>query len=86
MDRLVGWLVHKNSSLFVGLSIHPGWLKFGMDIKNVCVKACICVHANWLKGGVVMGVAHCKKVHNFRMDLHTWTRFSGKVGHEPKDS
>ncbi len=52
----------------------------------VCVKVCVCVHANWLKGGVEMGVAYSKKEHNFRMDSQYYTRFSGKVGHEPKDS
>ncbi len=44
------------------------------------------VHANWLKGGIAMGVVYCKKVQNFQMDSQTCTRFSGKVGHEPKDS
>ncbi len=52
----------------------------------MCVKVCVCVHTNGLKGGVVMEVAYCKKVHNFQMDSQTSTRFSGKVGHEPKDS
>ncbi len=49
----------------------------------VSVKVCICAHANWLKGGVVMGVAYCKNQHNFQMDSQTCARFSGKVGHEP---
>ncbi len=52
----------------------------------VCVKVCVCVHANRLKEGVALGVTYCKKVHNFQMDSQTWTRFSGTVGHEPKDS
>ncbi len=39
---------------------------------------CVCVHDNWLKGGMLMEVAYCKKVHNFQMDLQTCTRFSGK--------
>ncbi len=51
----------------------------------VLVKVFVCVHANWPKGGVVMGVAYCKNVQNFQMDSQTCTRFSGKVGHEPKD-
>ncbi len=33
-----------------------------------------------------MEVACFKKVHNFQIDLWTCTRFSGNVGHEPKDS
>ncbi len=28
---------------------------------QVCVKLCLCVHADWVKEGVVMGVAYCKK-------------------------
>ncbi len=52
----------------------------------VCVKVCVCVDANWLKGSVIMGVSYCDKAHNFRMDSQTCTRFSGKVGHEQQDS
>ncbi len=33
-----------------------------------------------------MGVAQCEKANNFQMDSQTCTRFSGNVGHEPKDS
>ncbi len=53
---------------------------------SVCLKVCVCVLANWLKGDVAMGAAHGKNVQNFHMDSQTCTRFSGKVGHEPKDS
>ncbi len=53
---------------------------------SVCVKVCVCVHANWLKEGMAMGVACCKKGHNFQMDSQTCTGFSGKVDHEPQDS
>ncbi len=31
-------------------------------------------------------MAYCKKAHNFHMDSHTCTKFSGNVGQEPKDS
>ncbi len=40
---------------------------------SVCVCVCegvcegVCVHFNLLKGGVVKGVAYCKKAHNFHM-------------------
>ncbi len=44
----------------------------------VCVCVWVWVHANWLKGGVVRGVAHCKRAHNFQVDSQTCTRFSGK--------
>lgn len=30
---------------------------------------CVFVRASWLKGGVAMGVAYRKNVHNFIMDL-----------------
>ncbi len=55
----------------------------------MCV--CVCfvnegVHASWLKGGMEIGVAHCKKMHNFQMDSLTCLRCSGKVGLEPNDS
>ncbi len=50
------------------------------------LQMCVCVHANWLKGGVAMGVTYCKKVLIFHMDLQTCTRCSGKVCHEAKDS
>ncbi len=36
----------------------------------VCVKVCVCVHANWLKGGMV-------RAHNFQMESQTCTRFNG---------
>ncbi len=29
--------------------------------EGVCV--CVYVHVSWLKGGVAMGVAYCKKAH-----------------------
>ncbi len=61
-------------------------LKFGKDFKCVCVKVCVCVHANWLKEGIIMGVAYCKKVQSFQIDSQTCTRFGGKVGYEPKAS
>ncbi len=56
-------------------------LKFGVENK-----VCICVHASLLKVGVAMGVVYCKIAHNFQMDSQACTRFSGKFGHEPKDS
>ncbi len=52
----------------------------------MCVKVCVCVHASCLKGGVTMGVVYGKKGHDFHMVSQTCTRFSGNVGHEPKDS
>ncbi len=39
----------------------------------VCVKVCVCVYASYLKGGVAVGVAYCKKAHDFSngfTDLH----------------
>ncbi len=44
-------------------------------------RVCVCVHANWLWEWPI-----AKKAHNFQMDSHTCTKFSGKVGNEPKDS
>ncbi len=52
----------------------------------MCVNVCVCVHTSWLKGGVVIGVGCCKKAQNIQMDSQICTRFSGKVGHEPKDN
>ncbi len=57
-----------------------------MEVKCVRVKVCVYVHANLLKGGVAMEAARFKRVHNFQMDSQTCTRYSGKVGYEPKDS
>ncbi len=54
----------------------------------VCVGVCVGVgvcYANWIRGGMEMGVAYCK-THNFLIDSQTCTRFSGKVGHESKNS
>ncbi len=47
---------------------------------------CEDVRTDWLKRGVAMGVACCKKAQSFQMDSQTCTRFSGKVGLEPKES
>ncbi len=52
-------------------SFHPKGLKFGME--SVCVCACLCVHAIWLNGGTAVGVAYCKKTHNFQTDSQTCT-------------
>ncbi len=41
---------------------------------------------NLAKRGWAMGVAYCKKAHNFQMDLQICTRFRGKAVHEQKDS
>ncbi len=49
------------------------------------LKVCVCVHANWLEGGILR-VTFCEKERHFRMDSQPCTRFSGKTGHEPKDS
>lgn len=35
--------------------------KIGMEVVCGCVNVCVCVLANWLKGGVVRGVAYCKR-------------------------
>lgn len=32
-----------------------------MEAKCVCVKLCVCVDANWLKGAVAVGVAYKKR-------------------------
>ncbi len=65
-------------------------LDFGMTGRHIQVLVaecmCACVHANWLQGAVEMGVAYGKRVHNFQMGSETCTRFTAKVGHEPKDS
>ncbi len=49
----------------------------------MCEGACLC-SCQLLNGAT--GQAFYKKVFNFQMDSHICTRFSGKVGHEPKDS
>ncbi len=58
--------------LQLALSVHKNsalwWLVF------VCVRA----HANWLKVGVEMGVAFCKKVHDFQIASQTCT-FSDRL-------
>ncbi len=35
---------------------------------------------------MAMGVAYCKKAHNFQMESEIAQKFSGKVDHELKDS
>ncbi len=45
----------------------------------VCEKMCVCVHASWLKGGVAVGGANCKKVHNFQIDSQTCTDLVEKM-------
>ncbi len=45
-DWLVGRLIHNNSSLFDGHSLCPKRMKFGMELKCLCVRVCLCVHAN----------------------------------------
>ncbi len=86
----IGQSVHKNFPLFGGYSFCPGRLKLGMEVKcvYVCVhvEVCVCVDANWLKGGMSLGVAYCKKAHIFLTDSQSWKKFTAKVGHEPKDS
>ena len=71
------------------LQLAPQFLPQKAEIwlgRQVGVKVCDCVHANWLNVGVVMGGAYPNKEHNFQMDSQSSTRFSGKAGHEPKDS
>ncbi len=82
MRFLGGWVSRRGQSPLFG--VHS----FCTEVKSVhvCGKVCACVHAYLQKGGVAMGVAYCKKVHNFQLDSQTCTRFSAKVGHEPKDS
>ncbi len=76
------YIFQKSSPLFGSHSFCPlgGW--------NLALRSSVfvCVHPSWLKGGVVTGVDYCKKAHNFQTDSQTCTRFSGQVGHEPKDS
>ena len=57
-----------------------------MKVKCMCVKLCVRVHVNWLKGGVAMGVDDHKKVHNFDIDSQICTRCCGKVDHDPNNS
>lgn len=49
----------------------------------VCQGVCSCHLA---EGGVTMGGAHHKKVHNVQLYPHTCTRFCGKVGDEPEET
>ncbi len=78
--------VHKNSLLFGSNTVYTLRVWNLTQRSNVCVWRCVFVFMPIPKGGVAVGVAFCKKVHNFQMDSETCTRFSGKVGHEPKDS
>ena len=52
----------------------------------MCVKLCVRVHANWLKVGVVMGVAFHKKLHKFYIDSQMYSKCCGKVGHDPNNN
>ncbi len=49
----------------------------------VCVSVCSCELTT--KATAVGGLLQIK-ANNFQIDSQTCTRFSGKVGHEPKDS
>ncbi len=62
VERLATTSVVSFSALFKSLP------RLSTGLVDVCVclpcHCSVCIHANWLKGGVAMGVAHCKKVHN----------------------
>ncbi len=55
-----------------------------MEVKCVCKGLSLC-SCQWLKGGVVMGVAYCKKVHNFgftesyKIYCKGWSRAKGQL-------
>ncbi len=88
-DQLLGGLSTKSPhSLAATVFAIGGWNRAWRSSVCVClcVKACVCVHANWLKESVAMRVAYGKKMRNFQMDSQTCASFSGKVGHEPKNS
>ncbi len=84
----VAWLfsrlVHRNSPLFGSHGFSHRRLRFGMEVKCVCKGLSLC-SCQWLKGGVVMGVAYCKKVHNFgftesyKIYCKGWSRAKGQL-------
>ncbi len=60
---LVGWSTKISHSLVVTVFALGGRnLAWRSSVcVSVCVTACVCVYIKWLKGGVAMGVAYCKK-------------------------
>ncbi len=85
VSRSVGRSVHKNSPHFGSHSFHPRRLKFGMEIKCVRMKVVfVLMPIDWK--GCDGGNGLLQKVHIFQTDSQTWSRFTAKVGHDPKDS
>ncbi len=77
--RSVGLLVHKSSPLFCDCSFHPRRLKFGMEVKSVCLYEGVCLCSYQMaKRGQSSGGAYCKKVHNCQMNSQTCIKFSVK--------
>ncbi len=86
---IISVLINKGIPTLWRPQFHPKRLKFDIAVECVCLCLCegVCLcSCNVLKVGVAMGVASCKKVHNFQMESQTCTRFSVKICHEPNNS